>query len=157
MCQKDSSLLCSGKLFPSLVIPPLALAMLSSSLYLTLRQGVHTTARERYSLLLVSLLPTRPCYRSLPESLSQHLALCTLALLLSRALILVLSALVTDKTLGTNTLGEKNVYVAYTQATVHCWRKERQESRLEQEGRNHEECNLPACFLAQSFTGTMLN
>lgn len=103
MCQKDSSLLCSEKLFPSLVIPPLALTMLSSSLYLTLRQGVHTTARERYSLLLVSLLPTRPCYRSLPESLSQHLALCTLALLLSRALILVLSAIVTDKTLGTNT------------------------------------------------------
>lgn len=38
-------------------------------------------------------------YRRLLESLSQHLALCTLALLLSRALILVLSVVVTDKTL----------------------------------------------------------
>lgn len=47
-----------------------------------------------YSTLLI---------RSLPESLSQYLALWTLALLLSRALILVFSAVVIDKTLRTNT------------------------------------------------------
>lgn len=41
--------------------------------------------------------------RSLPDSLSQPLALCTLALLLSRPLILVLFCFVTDKTLQTNT------------------------------------------------------
>lgn len=47
--------------------------------------------------------------------------------------------------------------MAYTQATVNCWRKERQESRLEHGGRNHEECKLSAYFPAHSFTGFMLS